>query len=497
MASAATVAALARTLGAHVVETAVSWVLLGADEAWKIKKPLRLPFLDYASLESRRRACEAELALSRRFAPGLYLGVVPIGGTPQAPVLAGGGPVLDWAVRMRRFAADAAFDARLEAGLLGESEVDALAAWLAAVQSSAPRAGPGSRFGAPALRRAATLAALDGARPWMDAEAHAVLLARLSAQADALAPWWRARLDAGAVREGHGDLHLGNLLWLGGAVQAFDAIEFDPALRWIDVADEAAFPVMDLAARGRADLALRLLNAWLDASGGHAALPGLRHALAYRALVRTLAEGGAGRLAEARRYAAAALAWSAAPAPAWLAVTHGLPGSGKSTAALSLALAGGAVRLRSDVERKRLHGLAALADSRAAGLDLYGAQDTRRTYERLFSLAREALAAGWPVVLDAAFLRRGERDGARAVAAEAGVPFSIVECSAPHDVLRARLRARRGDASEADEGVLARLQAAREPLEDDERATAVAWPACRAAAPSRARKPCPCGATDP
>jgi predicted kinase len=179
------------------------------------------------------------------------------------------------------------------------------------------------------------------------------------------------------------------------------------------------------------------------------------------------AAAAAGRRGQALRGRGAALEHAGAAAAghhAWL------PGSGKTFASQQLLERTGAIRLRSDVERKRLHGLAPLADSRAAGRDLYTPESTQQTYARLFLLARRLLCAGWPVVLDAAFLRRVEREQAHALAAELQVPFAILDCDAPPESLRQRLAARTGDASEADLRVLELLRSGREPLQEDERA---------------------------
>jgi predicted kinase len=259
---------------------------------------------------------------------------------------------------------------------------------------------------------------------------------------------------------------------LDDGVAAFDGIEFDPALRWIDVLDDVAFVVMDLFAWGRRDRAFRFLNAWLDRSGDHEGLPALRFSVVYRALVRAMvARLSAAPGAAARRYLDAALAWTQ-PGDVRLFITHGLPGSGKTFASQRLLEQEGAIRLRSDVERKRLFGLGLLEDSHVRGLNLYDAQASARTYGQLFNLARMALRAGYPVILDAAFLRRHERAPALALARELAVPLTIVNCEAPVAVLQARLRARTGDASEADVAVLEQLRAVVEPLAGEELALA-------------------------
>lgn len=272
------------------------------------------------------------------------------------------------------------------------------------------------------------------------------------------------------MRECHGDLHLANVVSLDSGIAAFDCIEFDAALRRIDVLEDASFALMDFCARGRPGLGWRFFSAWLEQTGEHDALPALAFSVVQRALVRAQVEhmrqpGGGGALT----YARTALDWTRRPPPS-LTITHGLPGSGKSHASKRLLQEQGAIRLRSDVERKRLSGLGALDDSHARGMDLYTAEATQRTYARLFALARTALQSGVSVILDAAFLRRAERQQALALARSLDVRFSILACEAPLPVLRQRILARRGDASEAGLAVLEVLRHAAEPLQPQEQA---------------------------
>ncbi|OOG36696.1 bifunctional aminoglycoside phosphotransferase/ATP-binding protein [Polaromonas sp. A23] len=462
------VAALAAVLQAQLIETHISWVLLAKDTAYKIKKPVHLPFVNYSTLQARQHFCEEEVRLNQRLAPSLYLGMTRITGTAHSPELDGAGPVLEYAVRMRRFAPGALFSERIAARTLNNTDIDQLAALLADAHGKAPHADAASSFADTGHRRGNALAALEGVRPFASAAAQAALQSWIETQAGMLAPLWASRKAEGRVRECHGDLHLANIVRLDDGVAAFDCIEFDPALRWIDVLDDAAFVVMDLAAYQQRDLCFRFLNAWLDRTGDHGSLPALRFAVVYRALVRAqvahLRDPGNDT---ARRYLDVALVW-AQPGTAWLSIMHGLPGSGKTYVSQRLLEQEGAIRLRSDVERKRLYGLGMLDDSRAKGLDLYGANVTARTYGQLFGVARTALQAGFPVILDAAFPHRAERDQAHALARDLGVPFSIVHCEAPLPVLRQRLLARRGDASEANFAVLEQLRPGTEALADDE-----------------------------
>ncbi len=470
-----------------LIETHISWVLLAGERAYKIKKPVRLPFVDFSTLASRRRFCELELRLNQRLAPQLYLEVLPVCGTPASPRLGGAGEPIDYAVCMRRFADGALLSEQLAAGRLQAGQIEQLAGALAGFHARAPMADAATPWGTPAQIVQAARDVLGTLRPLVDAGAVDTLRGWLAERERALTAVWLERRAAGAVRECHGDLHLANAAQVGAEVLAFDCIEFDPAMRWIDVASDLAFLTMDLHAHGRSDLAARALDAWLQRSGDFAALRVLRFYEVYRALIRALVAALRARQPEAVSaspktadvspdYLACALAAAQArPAPRLL-ITHGLSGCGKSTLALQLLERTGAVRLRSDVERKRLFGLGALDRSAARSLDVYTAEATRRTFLRLADGARIALRAGWPVIIDAAFLRRAERLDFQVLAAELGVPFAILHCHAPEPVLRARVAARSAgghDASEADVAVLQRQIASHEPLDAGERANAL------------------------
>lgn len=479
--SALLVERLASRLQAQVIETHISWVLLAGSRAYKLKKPVRLPFVDYSTLARRLHFCQEEVRLNARLAPSIYLGVSRVTGPAGQPEIDGSGETLDYAVRMRRFAPGALFSEQLAGGTLDGKAVDRFAALLARFHAEAARAQPRAP-GNPRARELQALAALAGAGATLAGQDHDFLAAWIARQCEALHGLWQARHAQGHVRECHGDLHLANVVSLGTEVAAFDCIEFDPALRWIDILEDAAFPLMDFCARGRADLGWRFFDAWLERTGQHDAMPALAFCVVQRALVRAQVErmrqpgGGA-----ALPYARTALAWARRPPPT-LTITHGLPGSGKSFASQRLLQQQGAVRLRSDVERKRLYGLDALDDSHARGIDLYTPEATRRTYDRLFALARTALQAGVSVIVDAAFLRREEREQALALARSLGVRFRILACEAPLPVLRQRILARRDDASEADLAVLEAARHAAEPLQPQEMALLLALPAWAAGA---------------
>lgn len=470
----------------RLVETHISWVLLAGRYAYKIKKAVDLGFLNFTNLEDRRFYCSEEVRLNRRLAPKIYLDVVPIGGTPGRPEF-GAQPAIEYAVRMRRFATSNELDHLLERGKLMPQHMDRLAATLALFHGGLPRAQADSPFGAAAAIRAAAMQNFEQMLSLLAAQADrdAVTAVKRSTEHayTACEKYFSRRHAQGYVRECHGDLHLGNVVLIGEQPVPFDGIEFNPALRWIDVMDEVAFLAMDLLHGKRADLAFRFLNAYLEATGDYAGMAVLRFYLAYRAAVRAkvsairVFQPGQSRnvrdceLASWRDYLALAGECLAQRRSA-LIITHGLPGSGKSAFARAAVERLQAIRIRSDVERKRLFGLRPLDDSRsAAGAGIYSAEATQRTYARLHELAHDLLDAGFPVIVDAAFLRQDEREQFYQLALKMSVPFVIASRTASTEILSARIMRRHqaaSDASEADIGVLHMLQATQQPLQPQE-----------------------------
>lgn len=464
--------------------------MLTGEHVYKIKKPVNLGFLDYSTLDKRRRACAEELRLNRALAPELYLGVVPITGPVQAPVINGTGPAIEYAVHMRQFDRAQQLDQLLEAGRLSECELDRVADYVAALHAAAPRLDANSAYGRAETVHAAardnlrTLLALYSGR-------HAAALGRLQAWSETEYLQLRALMDQrcahGWVREVHGDLHLANLAVYNGRLLAFDRIEFDPGLRWLDVLNDAAFLAMDLLARDRQELAFRFLNRYLQNTGDYRGLPLWRYFLVYRALVRAkvtrlqadqqrTAGSGATRLPGGERYIALADTLLS-PASPRLVLMHGYSGSGKTWVSAQLMTRLPAVRLRSDAERKRLHGLAPQqASNSGPAADLYSAAASARTYRELAALAEIVLMAGYHVIVDAAFLRQSQRRELLALAARRGLRCVIVACHADDSKLRQRLQARASDReqiSEADAAILdLQLQSA-EPLDEHERSCSV------------------------
>jgi aminoglycoside phosphotransferase family enzyme/predicted kinase len=470
----------------QLIETHISWVLLTGEYAYKIKKPLDLGFLDFSTLALRQQACADEVRLNRRLEPEIYLGVVTITGSPGAPRKDGEGDAIEYAVKMRQFPPDATLDRLDERGGLGNAQIDQLAARLAHFHiEECPVAPAGSPWGEPdtIARPVAENFKLLAAR--LDDPAERQRLTALqhwsNAEHERLAPLMRERKRSGMVRECHGDLHLGNLAWVNGRLLIFDCIEFSAALRWIDVISEVAFCYMDLLHRRHRDLAMRFLNAWLEASGDYAGMALLRYYAVYRAMVRAkvaaLRAGQAGEndagASRAELSACLKLAEELTKImPPQLWITHGLSGSGKTVLSQSLLQEQGMIRLRSDVERKRLAGLDALAHSgEGVGEGLYTQEFSRRTYAHLAQLAEGLLDAGWLVIVDAAFLARWQRDLFREIAQRRKLPFRIFDIQVDHVTLRERVSsrtARGNDASEADLRVLQQQIETAQTLDADE-----------------------------
>jgi uncharacterized protein len=470
----------------QVIETHISYVLLTGEFAYKIKKAVALGFLDFRTLAARRFYCERELLLNSRLAPALYLEVVPITGTAAAPRIGGDGPAIEYAVKMTEFPQTALLTSVLARGALTAAHIDQLAATLAGFHTGAARAAVDSRFGsAPAILELAVENFAEIERLLEQEEGREALASlRLWTHREhaARAALFAARRRSGFVRECHGDLHLGNIALIGEQVTIFDCIEFSDDMRWSDVMADVAFLVMDLQDRGRSDFGWRALNMYLELTGDYEGVQLLRFYVVYRAMVRakvacmrarqtTDRTARASKLAEYHEYLRLARRWTTS-SPRGVVITRGPTGSGKTTRSEALVEMAGAIRIRTDVERKRLHGLARLARSGSA-LDagLYSASETERTYLTVAQLARTVANAGYPVVVDGTFLQRRQRDQFRALAAALHLPFVILDFVAAPHTLRERVRARHAsgaDASEADVRVLEhQLQVAEPPGADE------------------------------
>ncbi len=453
------------------IDTHAARVFLVGELAYKLKRPVTFSFLDFSTVEARRRALENELVLNRRTAPELYLRVLPITRAGDGFTLEGDGEVVDWLLEMRRFPQERKLDRIAAAGPLEPALARELGAVVAAFHREAePRLDKGGHDGMSAVV-AGNRGDLDAAITGVFARDEVEAVDRAAGRAlERYGFLLDERREAGLVRHCHGDLHLGNIVRLESGVVPFDCIEFSEDIACTDTMYDLAFLLMDLLERDQRPAAWTVLDAYLDAIDDLDGLAPLPFFMAVRATIRAKVIGlgiedldaDADKVATAQRYLAFARALEPAPAPRLVAI-GGFSGTGKTTLARALAPAfdpaPGAVVLRSDVERKRLWG---------AGLDetlpeaAYAPDVSLRVFERLRARARRTLAAGTSVVVDAVHGRAEERRDLEAIAGECGVRFDGLWLEAPVDRLVERVRARTGDASDADEAVV-RTQLTRDP----------------------------------
>ncbi len=451
------------------IETHASIVFLAGDRAYKVKRAVKYPFLDFSTLELRRRACLNELAVNRRTAPELYLDVIPITRGKDGTLRLGGeGEAVEWVLLMRRFGQEGLLDRMAEEGRLDESLMAPLAQSIAAFHESADRVlSPGPSLGA--LKaviedNAVSLAGKDAA--FAPGALDAVRQGSMDALA-ALAPLLKERALSGYVRHCHSDLHLRNIVEIDGKPVLFDAIEFDDRMATIDVLYDLSFLLMDLGASGLEAHANRVLNAYLDANGETANLVGLAALplfLSMRAMVRAKVELLRGQLAEGRArtdavtgsvsYVELARAYLAPSRPHLVAI-GGLSGSGKSSVARSLApLLGafpGAVHVRSDRERKRLFDR---GEQERLPDAAYREEVSGTVYRMCRKRAMMALAGGRTVIVDAVQAKEEERKEIAALAANMGAGFTGLWLEAPPTTMRHRIENRRDDISDATPAVL-------------------------------------------
>lgn len=480
------------------IDTHISTVLLAGEHAYKFKKPLDLGFLDFSSLDSRKRFCTAELEINRALAPGIYLNLATVRGSLEDPRIdddgtGGDGSVLEYAVHMRRFDRDRQLDRLLEAGRLPVTAMDELGRTVARFHESTERAARDTEHGTPQQVLAPMLANFEALAP------SAQPVAERRGRLQELESWTRKtaehfhslideRRRKGFVRACHGDMHLGNMVYVDDeqgreCLAIFDGIEFNPSLRWIDVASEIAFLTMDLHARGAPAHAHRVLNLYLEHREDLGALTLLPFYQVYRALVRAkvnaihAAEAGLDAAerrhcdAEMERYLTLATRLCHPGRPG-LILMHGVSGTGKTFISTEILQQLGAIRLRSDIERKRMIGLA--PDARPGAEQealLYSPEGIHAVYGRLLLQAETLLQQGQTVIVDATFLTRAQRRPFQLLAERLVAGFAIVACTANAEILRKRLagRSRKGtDASDAGVTVMERQLSQVEPPDADE-----------------------------
>lgn len=474
--------------GFTVMETHISWILLTGDFVYKIKKPVDFGFIDYSTLDRRAHFCQEEVRLNRRLAPELYLGVVPVYGTESAPTLTADGEPIEYMVKTRQFRQQDLLGNMQRAGTLQPSHIDALAMRLATFHEHADRAESGSEWGSPQQLHAPVAQNFEQIRPLLSDPEHLAQLEQLELWAhttfERLNPQLSQRKNDGFIRECHGDIYLDNVTLVDGEVTLFDCIEFNEAFRWTDVMSDVAFMAMDLEDRGLTGLAQRFLNAYLEQTGDYTGLQVLNYYKAYRAMVRAkvallrLTQAGVSEaereqaLARYAGYTRLAESYTTIPSRFGL-MTVGISGSGKSTLASTLVETFGAIRLRSDVERKRL---LSATDSASDQTALYSAQTTEQTYARLGTLGATVLAAGYPVIIDATHLKASQRRQTREQIELQGAPCLMLYCEAPLEVIERRINDRQSqgqDASDANVAIARQQLDTFEPLDEAERACAL------------------------
>jgi aminoglycoside phosphotransferase family enzyme/predicted kinase len=433
-------------------ETHISWVVLTGPCAYKIKKPVKLDFIDASTLDRRRHYCEEEVRLNRRLAPDLYSGVVAITRDNGRAVVGGKGCVVEYAVKMQQFSPSSELPQLLARDEVGIAEIAALGEVLARFHLCAAGATATEMPDKTEQMYDSVLGNLAQLITHLGPFDLSPVLGRLAdwthETAHALEATFQMRERSGFVRECHGDLHAANIVRLQGRLVPFDCIEFDPRLRWIDVMSDIAFLVMDLVSHRRGDLAFALLSRYLEVTGDYDGTTVLPFYAVYRALVRAKVDAITvgqvpARAAEFRtrlqQRIQAALRWMTPRHPT-MVLMHGASGSGKSWLSERLVHEVQAIRIRSDLERKRLAGLGA-QESAAAEVrhGIYSPEFSHRTYGRLADCAESALRAGFSVIVDAAFLDSTDRQMFCALAARLGTPLVIVSCQADPTTLAARV----------------------------------------------------------
>jgi len=468
-----------------IIETHISWVLLTGHYAYKIKKTLDLGFLDFSSLEKRRHYCLEELRLNSRLAKGLYLDVVAIGGTEDHPIIDAPDTAIEYAVKLKQFEYDKTFDQLLAQNQLTNEHLKQTANIIAAFHSRIESAAASAEFGSanavfqPVRENFKQIEELDGLEK---PECLKQLALWSKQQHTLLQSVFTQRKQDSFIRECHGDLHLGNIALIDGQTVPFDGIEFNPSLYWIDVISEISFLVMDLQSKQRHDLAFQFLNEYLQYSGDYAGLKLLRFYLVYRAVVmakvsairasqRTSAKEHQLDIRKYYNYLQLASDYTQISIPVMI-IMHGVSGSGKSWLSEQIISRYPMIRIRSDVERKRLHKLSHLQQSHSGiNSGLYSQTSSNMTYQHLLQLAVETLKAGYPVIVDATFLQQQQRRLFSQQAERLQVPFLIVTPQANKDTLLKRIKERakqQNNVSEADQAVLENQLDNRLPLSNQE-----------------------------
>lgn len=436
----------------QLIETHISWIILTGDFAYKIKKPVDFGFLNFTSLAQRKQYCESELSLNQRSAPDIYCGLVPISGSATQPKLDDATAPIEYAIRMKQFESGKLFSELAQSQALKSEMVDELAENVACFHDQVAPATSAQNYGEPEQVFAPMIQNFEQIEGLLDDNELLVQLKQLQAWTQSsyerFKPLLVERKAAGRVRDCHGDMHLGNITLFQDKVTLFDCIEFNEDFRWIDVMSDIAFLVMDFEVSDLPHFGNRFLNHYLEHSGDYDGLKLLAFYKVYRALVRakialfSRADPDASEAVKAdmlescRRYINLAESYTGLP-NRFVLTMHGISGTGKSTVALRLVDRLGAIRIRSDVERKRLFGFSPNEHPDAElTKKMYSDQANHDTYEKLAQLCKATLDAGISVIIDATNLKRWQRECIQDVADSRGVPLCIAYCQASMSVIK-------------------------------------------------------------
>ncbi|MGW3472148.1 bifunctional aminoglycoside phosphotransferase/ATP-binding protein [Saccharopolyspora sp. NPDC000995] len=434
----------------EIAQSHCAVVVFIGDHAYKVKKPVDFGFLDFRTVAARERACRRELELNRRLAPDVYLDV--------AQVLDGNGQACDWLVVMRRMPASRRLSKLVAQGVDVRADLKQLARMLASFHSTARRGPDIDAAGGPAALRKRWTDNFAGAEPFVGdvldrAQFDEVVELTLRYLAGRT-PLLEDRVRRGCIVDGHGDLLAEDIFCLSDCPRVLDCLEFDDALRYLDVLDDVAFLAMDLERLGDVGLARAFLDWYREFSAVRGVPSLVHHYLAYRSFVRAKvaclrhAQGVADAASEARQLTSMALQ-HLRDGQVRLVLVGGLPGTGKSTIAGALADRMGAVLLRTDQIRREHPGAAGLAAHAGYGRGLYDSSHVHDTYQDMLDRARSLMEFGESVVLDASWSSADERESARIAAREASAVVTELQCVAPAEISEPRITARVGDASDA------------------------------------------------
>ncbi|MDH5518114.1 MAG: AAA family ATPase [Gammaproteobacteria bacterium] len=472
-----------------MLQTHISWVFLTGQYAYKVKKPMDFGFLNFTELKQRKHFCEEEIRLNKRLAKDIYLQTVNITGSESSPVLNGDGDIIEYAVKMQQFDQSQLIDKLLKNTELQPYHIDQMADQAANFHQTIDRSPSDSELGSAASVNAPVIQNFDQLDPLIKDSAAREQLQRLrnwsQNEFEKISSTLQQRKTDGFIRECHGDMHLGNMALINDQVSIFDGIEFNDEFRWIDVMSEVAFLFMDLVDRNASGFAYRFLNRYLEHSGDYASIKVLRFYLVYRAMVRakiasfTLLtpdlpeKDKQASLAQYKSYTDLAEAFTQISELS-LSITHGVSGCGKTTVSQKLLEQNSLIRVRSDIERKRLFDLKATESSKSP-LDagIYNQQASAKTYLQLQNFAKMILDSGFSVIVDATFLHHADRIAFQELASEYQAGYNIIEFDVDKATLQQRISKRLTDtnnASEADLAVLEKQLSHFEPLEENEKA---------------------------